>query len=302
MSETIETCSALSLAHNEGINGTALEQTTRWMLLEVREAWPARITADDLPETLRDLVQALENRVEGFRLQLIRHPKRDNTPNRKCFIVRSGGLSPLVYRFPLASYEALHSVDVEGLLTDRAHDEGAVMAGPLYLVCTHGKRDQCCAKWGTALYKAMAEGEDERVWQATHLGGHRFAATMVCLPEGLQYGRLGQEDGAPLMDAHARGDLYDLDKYRGCTAWSSRVQAAEAMLRRELSLMSVGGVELGEVEEAEGGRSAVSFEVGGVGRRTVLLEASETKRAWRFSCAKPGESRAMRYDLVAIYS
>jgi hypothetical protein len=51
------------------------------------------------------------------------------------------------------------------------------------LVCTNGKRDQCCAVKGRAhLEQVMTEHEN--VWESTHLGGHRFAPVSLTLPDG----------------------------------------------------------------------------------------------------------------------
>ena len=54
--------------------------------------------------------------------------------------------------------------------------------------CAHEERDRCCGLDGRALVDAVA-GPD--VFAASHLGGHRFAATAMVLPTGYVYGRLG---------------------------------------------------------------------------------------------------------------
>jgi hypothetical protein len=63
------------------------------------------------------------------------------------------------------------------------------------LVCTHGAVDACCAKFGYPIYRllrqiAPAAPEPVRVWRCTHFGGHRFAATLLDMPEGRYWGRL----------------------------------------------------------------------------------------------------------------
>ena len=45
----------------------------------------------------------------------------------------------------------------------------------LVLVCTHGSRDRCCGTLGGAIYAKAHKQAPEKVWQASHLGGHRFA-------------------------------------------------------------------------------------------------------------------------------
>jgi hypothetical protein len=51
------------------------------------------------------------------------------------------------------------------------------------LICTNGKRDQCCAVKGRA-YLEEALAANENVWESTHLGGHRFAPVSLTLPDG----------------------------------------------------------------------------------------------------------------------
>ena len=61
-------------------------------------------------------------------------------------------------------------------------------------VCTHGRHDACCGKFGYPIYEMLrrehAEPGKLRVWRASHLGGHRFAPTLVDYPEGRYWGRL----------------------------------------------------------------------------------------------------------------
>ena len=67
---------------------------------------------------------------------------------------------------------------------------GTPLTDPLLLVCTHGRRDRCCALDGRALAAALAAAEEPHVWECSHLGGHRFAPTALVLPTGYLYGHL----------------------------------------------------------------------------------------------------------------
>ena len=46
---------------------------------------------------------------------------------------------------------------------------------PLLLVCTHGRRDACCAQFGRPTAMALARRYGTAVWETTHVGGDRFA-------------------------------------------------------------------------------------------------------------------------------
>ncbi len=55
------------------------------------------------------------------------------------------------------------------------------------------------------------------MWESTHVGGDRFAATMVCLPSGIYYGRVTAEAAEHIVAEHDHGRVV-LEHYRGrCT-------------------------------------------------------------------------------------
>lgn len=106
------------------------------------------------------------------------------------------------------------------------------------LVCTHGGRDKCCAKYGLPFYRqALAAVADlsfsqVRIWHVSHIGEHRFAPTIIDFPEGRYYGRL---DSASFTSILTRtGDIQCLSRiYRGHSILPCPVQ----ILERELILM-----------------------------------------------------------------
>ena len=103
---------------------------------------------------------------------------------------------------------------------------------PLVAVCAHGKHDQCCAVRGRGAVAAISAEYPESVWECSHLGGDRFAATMLVLPEGLCYGRVDSTDGAQLIRLYTQGRLHN-EFLRGRTSVPHAVQAAQYFARRE---------------------------------------------------------------------
>ncbi len=106
---------------------------------------------------------------------------------------------------------------------------------PLALVCTNGRRDACCAKYGRPLANALAAASASGavladVWECTHLGGDRFAANLLVLPEGLLFGRVGAPDGPAILASLAMG-VTPGEHLRGRTTQSMWEQAAEVLLR-----------------------------------------------------------------------
>jgi hypothetical protein len=106
------------------------------------------------------------------------------------------------------------------------------------LVCTHGVHDACCGKFGYPVYDRLrsiaGDTEGLRVWRSSHLGGHRFAATLMDLPEGRCWGHLDAESAERVLrrDAPA-SDL--ASKYRGWAGLGSQLEQVveRAILSRE---------------------------------------------------------------------
>ena len=98
--------------------------------------------------------------------------------------------------------------------------------GPLYLVCTHGRHDRCCALRGRPVAQALGRVEPERTWECTHIGGDRFAANVVVLPYGLYYGGVTPATAADLVAATERGEVVP-DLLRGRSSSPVAVQTAE---------------------------------------------------------------------------
>src|SRR4029079_10991680 len=98
---------------------------------------------------------------------------------------------------------------------------------PLLIVCTHGKHDPCCARYGRPLYAALeGQADDGWVWQSSHVGGDRFAGNVVVLPEGLYFGRVEPADAWSLLDEYLAGPV-DVQHSRGRACHTLSEQAAD---------------------------------------------------------------------------
>jgi hypothetical protein len=116
--------------------------------------------------------------------------------------------------------------DLLGLDLAAALPDGATATGPqrLALVCTNGKRDQCCAVRGRPVAAAIAAAGWD-TWECSHLGGHRFAATIMLLPTGDMFGWLDPESAAEVVRRFDAGEVVP-SHYRGRCGQSAPVQAA----------------------------------------------------------------------------
>src|SRR5690606_32568030 len=103
----------------------------------------------------------------------------------------------------------------------------------LNLVCTNGRHDPCCADLGRPVSRALVAAGTPDVWECSHVGGDRFAANIVCLPEGIYHGRVEPGAAAGLISEHRAGRIV-LDTYRGRSCLPPLVQAADRFAREHL--------------------------------------------------------------------
>ena len=238
-------CSALSESLGEPMIGS-VDRRVRWLLVEDRSAWGTRAVRDVLGAELE-----AEAKARKVRLQLVRRREGDPAADavRRVFLVDTEA-----HRMAVRSVTDL--TEVPGLLDLPLADFGAQLADPIFLVCTNGKRDACCALRGRALVSALSDDHGERTWECTHLGGHRFAGNLVCLPEGIVYGRVGAEDGPRLVDAYLDGRL-DPARLRGRSAWPQPAQVAERALRLSHGLDRLDDLRLLEADIGDGHAAVV---------------------------------------------
>ena len=99
------------------------------------------------------------------------------------------------------------------------------------LVCTHGRHDTCCAVRGRPVAAALAERHGDRVWECSHVGGDRFAASVVVLPDGTYYGGLDDSDAGDVLDRHLAGTVTPA-RLRGSSMLPTVAQAAAVAVAR----------------------------------------------------------------------
>ena len=151
--------------------------------------------------------------------------------------------------------------------------------GRRYLVCTNGARDPCCAIRGPAVAQALDRVRPGQVYECSHLGGHRFAANVLVLPDGLCFGRLDARAAPTLVDALDEGQL-PLEHLRGRTAFEPAQQAAEILVRRELGLTGLDDLRL---QGVGGSEPPTVFELAD-GRRVAVRLHAEPLQTQRVSC------------------
>lgn len=76
----------------------------------------------------------------------------------------------------LDSYGHLAHLPFESSAGGEGPNVGITRQVPTFLVCTHGKKDTCCAELGRPIMNAVTSVEETDMWECTHIGGDRFAA------------------------------------------------------------------------------------------------------------------------------
>lgn len=209
-------CSELSLALGEPLYATA-PFAREWLLIEEPAAWGRKAVAEAGFGELE-----ARGKEQGVRVGLIRPFRRRGGRSRRVFRVSCAPPEPFVELLPEPDLDA-HGERVEG---------------PLYLVCTNGRRDVCCGLAGRELARALAPELGQQLWETTHVGGHRFAPNLVCLPEGLVYGRLDADSARRVVAAHREGRIV-LEHLRGRTSLDPEAQAWDFFARRETGRLAV---------------------------------------------------------------
>ncbi|OLE51855.1 MAG: hypothetical protein AUG51_21005 [Acidobacteria bacterium 13_1_20CM_3_53_8] len=233
-------CSDLSRDVAEKSFGTASIGHV-WILLEYPVAWGAKALEESaLPQKIRTHLNRLVKAIPRARLLFIKQA-RGCEGNLNLFAAHCHERVPFIKKFQIESYEQLLEIDAAQIASERGAGGGVVSREPLFLVCTHGRRDKCCAKFGYPLYKSLKSSAGSSVWQSSHVGGDRFAANLICFPHGLFYAHVTEEAGRKIIGEYTERRMV-LEKYRGRACYSNAVQAAEFFARSKSGIMGVEGL------------------------------------------------------------
>jgi hypothetical protein len=291
------TCSMLSRQVQEQIFGTATRSNV-WLLLEYPHPMGAKAFEEsNIPEPTKQYLNSIKNSIPGTRIQLI---KRPSTHSRDItfFLALTRESLPLLFEFHLDNYEDLPDLNLAAAFSEDGLKEH-IRNRPLFLICTNGKRDPCCAQWGLPLYKGLSKINPDSIWQTSHVGGHRFAPNMVCFPHGICYGRADHQRAQILIDAYQQQQIL-LENFRGRSTYPPEVQAAEYYMRKKTGNLSIDAFKLKNVEEFDDNRWLVHF-VSQSNNQLHRLEISLEQLNFEIfeSCRKPDNKVfAKEYCLV----
>jgi hypothetical protein len=305
---TTPRCSTSARRRGDPLVGTAAP-ATRWLLLEHPGGWaPAALDSAGIPPSVADRLHRAALDVGG-RVVLVRRPAvrgeaADRDGERQWAVVDLDG------RQQWGTWRA--GDDLAAALTalvggpasqaDPTDPNGTADAPtmapplPLFLVCTHGRHDVCCAVRGRPVAVELAGRWPDHTWECTHIGGDRFAANVLVVPDGTVYGGLDEGAAVGVIERHLRGQV-DTDHLRGFSAHPPPVQAALAAVLAAHGPAAATEVRPGEVVHDDATNSW-RVEVLGTGvvpaRSTVTVNRTRQPSA-RLTCRAAADSTAFAW-------
>lgn len=275
-------CSDASEARHEGVVATA-SQVRAWLLVEVHGAWGVdAIEESQLGPHVPDGWKA-ELKQRGIRPICIRPPERGDEPEatRVFFVVasRPGRTHGAIWTRTVPTLAAVRYV-TDDLNPDVEPQGWDPHPHRVVIVCTNGKHDQCCANRGRPVVRHLRHTRwADQVWECSHIGGDRFAANLVLLPDSLYFGRMEPVEAESLLDDHAAG-LVAIEWFRGRSTLRFAEQAAEHAIRTTFDVRGVDDVVI--TPSTDPGR--IRAQVGGVGTVDVVVERTVVRSDTPLTC------------------
>lgn len=287
-------CSDASEAEDEPLFGTA-STITNWLLIEHPGPWgEMALRHARLPAGLGDTLRLRERELR-IRVLLIRRHRRGDGAGRSCFAIHTGPDRPWMERTDLADVRDVATLDLEKLGHGASVGLTPVQRA-LFAVCTHGRRDPCCAERGRPLASALSKAFPEQTWESTHIGGDRFAGNMIAFPHGFTFGRVGPVKGIEVATAYAEGTV-DLKHLRGRSCRPTDVQAAEHFLRAHHALTGIDAVTVIDVSRT--GTETFATLRTPLGPRRVGVRREPGPES-RLTCHRDEMQRPPRFELLGI--
>lgn len=220
-------CAASADKRLDDLAGTATH-VTAFLLVEHHGPWGASAPRDSrLPDSVKAHLRTHQNIKV---LMARRHHRAHRGSQFHVFLAFPARRSLFISTFE--DPEELTGIDLDAV--SRGEPPGWTrLEGPLFGVCTHGRHDACCAERGRPVAAALTASHPAQTWEISHMGGDRFAANMLVLPEGLYYGRMEPGSASQVASGHEQGRV-DIERLRGRSSYPMSVQYAEIALRRHL--------------------------------------------------------------------
>jgi hypothetical protein len=149
-------CSVQSLSKDEPLFGNA-PQTDLWLILEYpHPPGDKALKESNLPDEVKSHLSNLQKSITNSRLLLVRNQLTSGKDNHSFFIAYANRNNPCLYEIQIDDYMQLLSIDETDIKGEAFTLPHRLVNERLILICTNGKRDPCCIKWGLPTFNAIA--------------------------------------------------------------------------------------------------------------------------------------------------
>ncbi len=283
-------------------SGTAI-RADRFVVVSVPLPWPKPVFAHDV---LLGVKEAFASSKVPTRV-LAAVPTPADEAVEVVIYDRAGPGQVFEHRYRVADRPGLEglatalAVRPPGEVADGATDAGA-LDGPVALVCTQGSHDVCCGADGARFAAEADTIVGLTVRRVSHTGGHRFAPTLVTLPDG----RMWADADLDLLRTVLWRTGHPSEIAERCRGWWG-ADPGPAQVAESAVLADVGwGFETidrtVELESADGDRIRVTIRAGDMAWTVDVGPAREVPTiACRESGGLPAKTHR-EYEVIAIRS
>lgn len=297
LNEPIHDCCVISRVRKEPMMAS-VKPVENWLLLQYQGAMGSQALAEsDIPTEVQKHLNEVIASGPKVRLLLIKSQQDIPGQTIKLISVNSSEADPFYIQHELESYEQLLDMPLDLLISDSKSRDHVIQRSPIFLVCTNGRRDPCCARNGLPVFNTLNGLAPAKVWRSSHVGGHRFAANVLQFPQGIYYGRMTPDDAESLLRAGSEGELL-LDHYRGRACYEKYVQAAEAHLRLKTGRMGFEDFRLETGEERGEDHWRVKFVEDNGTKHILDLEVVRSDTLDYVSCRDDKKAPIVSYRLL----
>ena len=194
--------------------------------------WQAQIYASqDCPSGLNDLLRTFQNHLKTPILCYATRPQNKADPSKRTVYILSQidktlSYECVSYRIPRLNFLSILEKVLNNVLLN-SNDQLAepyMVKSPkrILAICTHAQRDRCCGTFGKQLYDSVIASKewkhpDLEVVECSHIGGHRYAPTLIEIPSMRVWGGLDLDLVKKIIE---QDEDAPLDHYRGSCALS----------------------------------------------------------------------------------
>lgn len=287
-------CATAARARGDDQAGTAA-RAHGWVLIEHPGPWPFGGFAElPLPADLIGEIRRAAH-AAGMRVLLIRrHGRRPRPQQRAWAVLRYDAQGDHRQEWGTWSDPSDLARIVPAL--DRRGDLGLP---PVYLVCTHGIHDACCAIRGRPVATALAAEWPDNTWECSHVGGDRYAGNLLVAPDGIYFGEVTATTALATV-RQLRDGLVAPDHLRGYCDLSAAAQYAVVAVLRRWGPAARHAIQVTSARR-DHARWTVTLKCAApLPRRVTAVLRSFAQPAARLTCLAPTQTRGLAWETVSL--